>query len=47
LSKLNIKHVVCGNNFTAMQLISLNQRINPKQNYLQSVLMTRIMLIIL
>lgn len=31
LSKLNIKHVVCGNDFTAMQLISLNQRINPKQ----------------
>ncbi|WP_158092566.1 GntR family transcriptional regulator [Gilliamella sp. A7] len=31
LAKLNIKHVVCGNDFTAMQLISLNQRINPKQ----------------
>ncbi|QYN46791.1 GntR family transcriptional regulator [Gilliamella sp. ESL0405] len=30
LAKLNIKHVVCGNDFTAMQLISLNQRINPK-----------------
>ena len=29
--KLNIKYVVCGNDFTAMQLILLNQRVNPKQ----------------
>lgn len=29
--KLNIKYVVSGNDFTAMQLILLNQRVNPKQ----------------
>ena len=32
--KLNIKYVVSGNDFTAMQLILLNQRANPKQKLL-------------
>lgn len=31
LVKLDVKHVVCGNDFTAMQLLSLNQRHYPQR----------------